>query len=90
LFPTNDFYLTDNQLLNAAHRLAGLPVALLTGRYDNCTTPDGAWDLAQVLDDVHLELVNAAGHYPSEPLMSRAMARETTRFLDDLERRGYI
>lgn len=89
-FATNDFFLTPNQLIGDAHRLAGIPVSLLTGRYDNCTTPDGAWDLAQVLDDVHLEFVNAAGHYPSEPLMSRAMALETTRFLDDLQHRGFI
>lgn len=89
-FAVNDFFLTGNQLIDDAHRLSGIPVSLLTGRYDNCTTPDGAWDLAQVLDDVHLELVNAAGHYPSEPLMSRAMAQETTRFLDDLERRGFL
>ncbi|MEQ1699528.1 MAG: alpha/beta fold hydrolase [Ilumatobacteraceae bacterium] len=89
-FATNDFFLRDNQLIDDAHLLAGVPVSLLTGRYDNCTTPDGAWDLAQVLDDVHLEFVNAAGHYPSEPLMSRAMALETTRFLDDLERRGFV
>lgn len=89
-FAVNDFFLSENQLIDDAHHLAGIPVSLLTGRYDNCTTPDGAWDLAQVLDDVHLVLVNAAGHYPSEPLMSRAMAQETTRFLDDLERRGLI
>jgi proline iminopeptidase len=89
-FATNDFFLRENQLVNDAHRLRGIPVSLLTGRYDNCTTPDGAWDLAQVLDDVHLEFVNAAGHYPSEPLMSRAMALETTRFVDDLIRRGFV
>lgn len=89
-FAVNDFFLRENQLIEDAPRLAGVPVSLLTGRYDNCTTPDSAWDLAQVLDDVHLEFVNAAGHYPSEPLMSRAMALETTRFLDDLERRGFV
>lgn len=89
-FATNDFFLREDQLIEEAHRLKGIPVSLLTGRYDNCTTPDGAWDLAQELDDVHLEFVNAAGHYPSEPLMSRAMALETTRFIDDLIRRGFV
>ena len=81
----------ENQLVEDAHRLRGIPVSLLTGRYDNCTTPDGAWNLAQELDDVHLELVNASGHYPTESAMSRAMALETTRFLDDLARaRGLL
>jgi proline iminopeptidase len=89
-FAVNDFFLRDDQLLEDAHRLRGVPVSLVTGRYDNCTTPDGAWDLAQGLDDVHLELVNASGHYPTESAMSRAMATETTRFLADLERRGFI
>jgi proline iminopeptidase len=89
-FAVNDFFLRENQLIEEADRLRGVPVSLLTGRYDSCTTPDNAWDLADVLDDVHLEFVNASGHYPTESAMSRAMALETTRFLDDLERRGFL
>lgn len=86
----HDFFLRDNQLIEDAHRLRGIPVSLTTGRYDACTTPNNAYDLAQVLDDVHLTIVDAAGHYPSEPAMGRAMAHETRRFLDHLQQRGLV
>lgn len=89
-YAINDAFLRPNQLIDDAHRLHAVPVSLLTGRYDMCTPPSNAWDLAQVLDDVHLTIVPVAGHYPSEPAMARAMATETTRFLDDLERRGRL
>jgi hypothetical protein len=65
---------------------------LTTGRYDACTTPVQAWDMAKALasDRVRLQIVNAAGHYPSEPAMSRAVALETRAFLDWLGRLGRI
>ncbi|HSL56552.1 MAG TPA: alpha/beta fold hydrolase [Acidimicrobiales bacterium] len=86
----NDFFLRENQLIDDAHRLAGIPVSLTTGRYDMCTTPAQAWDLAQALapDRVRLQIVSGAGHYPSEPAMSRAVALETTTFLDWLDALG--
>lgn len=89
-YATNDFFLEPDQLVRDAGTLRGLHVSLLTGRYDACTTPDQAWDLAQALEpaDVRLEFVSAAGHYPSEPPMSAALAHQTRLFIDELERRG--
>lgn len=89
-FATNDFFLSPNQLIDDAHRLDGVHVSLVTGRYDTCTTPDGAWDLAQVLDDVDVRLVHAAGHYPTELAMGRALCEQTTRVLDLLATRGVV
>lgn len=91
-YAVNDFWLRENQLIEDAHRLRGIPVSLTTGRYDCCTTPVQAFDLAQALepDRVRLQIVNAAGHYPSEPAMGRAVAQETTAFLDWLVRLGRI
>lgn len=89
-YATHDFFLTPDQLVREAGSLRGLHVSLLTGRYDACTTPDQAWDLAQALDptDVRLEIVSAAGHYPSETPMSAALAHQTRLFIDELQRRG--
>lgn len=84
----HDFFLRDGQLLEDAHRLRGIHVSLVTGRYDACTTPDGAWDLAAVLDDVDLRLVNVGGHYPTERATGGALADQTTRLLDLLAARG--
>ncbi len=74
----------ENQIIEDAPRLAGIPVSLTTGRYDMCTTPVQAWDMAKALepDLVRVQIINAAGHYPTEPAMSRALALETRAFLD--------
>lgn len=89
-YAVNDFWLRENQLIEDAHRLRGVPVSLTTGRYDCCTTPVQAWDIAQALEPafVRLQIVNAAGHYPSEPAMGRAVAQETRDFLDWLHALG--
>jgi proline iminopeptidase len=87
-YSTNDFFLRDSQLLEEAHRLRGVHVSLVTGRYDACTTADSAWDLAEVLDDVDLRLVNVGGHYPTERATGGALAEQTTRLLDLIAARG--
>jgi len=86
-YAAHDFWLRENQLIEEAGRLKGIPVSLTTGRYDMCTTPVQAWDMARALepDMVRLQIINAAGHYPTEPAMSRALALETRAFLDWLE-----
>jgi proline iminopeptidase len=91
-YAANGFWLRENQLIEDAHRLKGIPVSLTTGRYDMCTTPVQAWDMAKALepDLVRVQIINAAGHYPSEPAMSRAVAQETAAFLDWLAQLGHI
>lgn len=87
-YATNDFFLHDDQLIADADRLRGIHVSLVTGRYDACTTPDSAWDLAERLDDVDLRFVNVGGHYPTERATGGALAEQTTRVLDLLTARG--
>jgi proline iminopeptidase len=88
----HDFGLRENQLIEEAHRLKGIPVSLTTGRYDMCTTPVQAWDMAKALEPafVRVQIINAAGHYPSEPAMSRGVALETRAFLEWLEALGRL
>jgi proline iminopeptidase len=76
-YAANDFFLRDNQLLDDAHRIAQLPTVLITGRYDSCTTPDNAYDLARRLNHADLRIIPAAGHYPTEPAMAYACAAAT-------------
>ena len=89
-YSTHDFFLAPNQLIEGAHRLQGIHVSLVTGRYDACTTPDSAWDIAEVLDDVDVRLVNVGGHYPTESATGRALCEQTTRLLDLLTARGVV
>jgi len=91
-YAINDFWLRPNQLIEDAPRLAGVPVSLTTGRYDMCATPVQAWDMARALEParVRLQIAGGAGHNPFEPAMARAIALETTAFLDWLDREGRL
>ena len=71
-YVAHDFFLRENQLLEDAGALGDMPVILVTGRYDMCTTPDNAYDLSRVLPAADLRIVPAGGHYPTEPAMARA------------------
>lgn len=71
-YSRNGFFLEDNQLLKNAQKIKDLPTMIVTGRYDMCTTPDNAYDLAENLDNVDLTFVPSAGHNPMELPMSRA------------------
>jgi proline iminopeptidase len=83
-YAANDFFVDDDELLRNAHRIAHLPVYLITGRYDCCTTPENAHDLKAVLPGATLEIVPGAGHYPTEPTFARAVARGAQQFLAGL------
>lgn len=71
-YAANDFFLEEQQLLVNAKQIEGIPTILVTGRYDMCTTPNNAYDLAQLLPDAKLRLISAAGHYPTEKALSLA------------------
>lgn len=90
-YAINDFFLEPDELVRKADRLKGMHVSLLTGRYDACTTPDQAFDMAAALETEHvdLEIVNAAGHWPAETPTAMALANQTRRFIAELERRGF-
>ena len=42
-------WLDDNQLIENAHKLKGIPGVIVQGRHDCCTPPSAAWDLKQGL-----------------------------------------
>jgi proline iminopeptidase len=71
-YAAHDFFLRENQLLDEASRIAHLPALLITGRYDACTTPDNAYDLARALPRAELRIVAGAGHYPTERALAVA------------------
>jgi len=82
----HDFFLKDNELVNKAHRIANLPVIMVAGRYDMCTPLTNAYDLSKHLNNYQLNVVNAAGHYPTERNMSRAICTANAEFLSMLDR----
>ena len=71
-YAANDFFLRDDQLLAEAGKAAHLPAIIITGRYDMCTPPDNAYDLAKRLPKAELRIIAGAGHYPTEERLSLA------------------
>ncbi|WP_374571327.1 alpha/beta fold hydrolase [Phenylobacterium sp.] len=78
-YDANDYFLTENQLIEQAGRLSGVPGAIVAGRSDMCTPPKGAWDLAQAWPDARLTIVAAAGHRWSDETLGRVVVSELAR-----------
>jgi proline iminopeptidase len=69
----NHFFLEPGQLLRDAHRLHGIPGALIQGRHDILCPPENAQALAKAWPDAHLEILENAGHAMTEPGVTDAM-----------------
>ncbi len=73
-------WLEEGQLLREAHRLAGIPGAIVHGRYDMPCPLRYAWALHKAWPDAQFHLVEGAGHAYSEPGILDALIRSTDRF----------
>ncbi len=86
-YAANHFFLRENQLLEDAGKLGDTPVILVTGRYDSCTTPDNAYDLARALANSDLRIIPGGGHYPTERPMALACVQASHDVCDLAETR---
>ena len=73
-------WLDDNQLIENAHKLKGIPGVIVQGRHDCCTPPSAAWDLKQAWPEVDLQIVPDGGHLFTEPGITDGLVRATDRF----------
>ncbi len=71
-------WLRDDELLQDAYRLEGMPGVLVHGRMDIGGPPDAAWHLARAWPDAELQLVDT-GHGGGEEMMMR-LIEATNRF----------
>ena len=58
----NDCFMSENQLLRNAGRLAGIPGIIIQGRYDLLCPPETSERLAKVWPDSEIRIVEEAGH----------------------------
>lgn len=72
-------WLDDGQLLRDAHRLDGIPGALIHGRLDLSAPVRTAWELAQVWPDADLRIIEDSGHTGSRAMAS-AITEAVARF----------
>ena len=73
-------WLDHDQLLDNAHKLAGIKGVIVQGRHDCCTPPSAAWDLKQAWPEVDLQIVPDGGHLFTEPGITDGLVRATDRF----------
>ncbi len=75
-----DFFMEDDQLLNNASKLKGIPGIIVQGRHDICTPPASAWELKKAWPEAHLRIVHDAGHSAMEPGIADGLIRATDEF----------
>jgi len=81
-YDTNEFFLRENQLIEGAARLKAIPGAIISGRFDMCTPPVGAWDLHEAWPEATFEIVPCAGHRWSDELIGRSIVGALARLHD--------
>ncbi|ADH91737.1 proline iminopeptidase [Ancylobacter novellus DSM 506] len=76
----HDAWLDDRQLIRDAHRLKGIPGAIVHGRYDMPCPARYAWELHKAWPDAEFHLIEGAGHAYNEPGILDRLIRATDRF----------
>lgn len=71
-------WLAENQLIEQAHRVHGIPGLLVHGRFDPQGPLEAAWQLARAWPDAELVVVEDAGH--TSPAIGQAIVAATDRF----------
>jgi proline iminopeptidase len=76
----HDAWLEDRQLLNNAHKLAGIPGVIVHGRYDMPCPARYAWELHKAWPQAEFHLIEGAGHAYCEPGILDRLIRATDHF----------
>ena len=76
----NNTFMRTNQLLEDAHKLAGIPGVIVHGRYDVVCPIEQAFLLHRVWPDAEFVMAPASGHSATEPKIVDALVRATRKF----------
>lgn len=80
----NKFFLEENQLIENASKLNGIPGIIIHGRYDMVAPVENAWILNQHWNTSELNIIRDAGHLSSEPGITDALIRATKKMHQEL------
>jgi len=84
-YSAHNFFLTDNQLLDALEKIAHLPVIIVQGRYDLICLPQSAYDLHTHWNNSQLWLIPEGGHFSSDPFIARGLKEA----LDEMKKTNF-
>jgi proline iminopeptidase len=82
---SNHCFIRPNQILEDAHKLAGIPSIIVHGRYDVVCPVSQAYALSKLWPGSELEIIRDAGHSSAEPGTVDALVRATDTLADQLE-----
>jgi proline iminopeptidase len=72
-YSSNHWFLKKDQLAKNIGRLKGIPISMVSGRYDMITPPSSAYRIHKLLPNSKLYIVESAGHTDWEPAIAKKM-----------------
>ncbi|MCP5102537.1 MAG: prolyl aminopeptidase [bacterium] len=72
-YMANNCFLKEEQLLNNAYKLKGIPLIMVNGRYDVICPPINAYRLQQKIPGAKVIFAESAGHSESEPSIQKQL-----------------
>lgn len=72
-YDSNNYFLRENQIIEDAHRLAGVRGWIVQGRYDCCTPPVNAFDLSRAWP-AQLRIMPCSTHVWNDPILAMGVA----------------
>ena len=79
-FVNGGFFDDENQLLRDAHKLRGIPGAIVHGRYDVVCPVQNAWELHKAWPDAKLMISPSSGHSAFEEENTHSLVEATDSF----------
>jgi len=81
----NNCFLEENQLLQNAHQLKGIPGIIVHGRYDMLCPVENAWSLQSVWQDAEIRIIRDAGHSATEAGIIDGLVRACKSMYQELK-----
>ena len=78
-YSINNFFLTENQLINNIGKINHLPAIIIHGRYDIISPLKNAYDVHKLWKGSELHLVEASGHSALEPEITQRLIQATEK-----------
>ncbi|WP_173237862.1 prolyl aminopeptidase [Legionella antarctica] len=78
-YSINNFFLTENQLINNINRMNHLPLIIVHGRYDTITCAKSAYEVHKLWPGSELRIVACSGHSAMEPGIALSLIQATEK-----------
>lgn len=78
-YSVNNFFLTENQLLNNISKMNHLPLIIVHGRYDTITCAKSAYEVHKLWPGSELCFVEGSGHSAMEPAIALSLTQATEK-----------